>query len=126
MRPQVRDPADDKPINVDIQWWPYDQHKPGIAPSDRHGACLRAALAESTDLSPFMLGGTIDPEASDAAEADGAPREFLDFCRVLDGLSCGPSVQFFGLEEAEEHQFSAVRWPTPRCPSPRRSSTVSG
>lgn len=66
---------------------------------------LRTALAESTDLFRFTLGGTIDEETSAAAEADGVPREFLDFCRVLDGASCGPSVQLFGLEEAEEHQF---------------------
>ncbi|MFE7544500.1 hypothetical protein [Streptomyces platensis] len=66
---------------------------------------LRSALAESTDLLRFTLGGTIDEETAAASEADGAPREFLDFCRVLDGASCGPSVQLFGLEEAEEHQF---------------------
>ncbi|MFG2530564.1 hypothetical protein [Streptomyces sp. NPDC048516] len=62
---------------------------------------LRTALAESTDLLRFTLGGTIDEETA----ADGVPQEFLDFCRVLDGASCGPSVQLFGLEEAEEHQF---------------------
>ncbi|MFB6436016.1 hypothetical protein ACFCVY_04425 [Streptomyces sp. NPDC056411] len=66
---------------------------------------LRTALAESTDLLRFTLGGTIDEETAADAEADGVPREFLDFCRVLDGASCGPSVQLFGLEEAEEHQF---------------------
>ncbi|MEV6169022.1 hypothetical protein AB0L99_12445 [Streptomyces sp. NPDC051954] len=66
---------------------------------------LRSALAESTDLLRFTLGGTIDEETAADAEADGVPREFLDFCRVLDGASCGPSVQLFGLEEAEEHQF---------------------
>ncbi|MEV4000627.1 hypothetical protein [Actinomadura sp. NPDC049753] len=66
---------------------------------------LRAALAESTDLLRFTLGGTVDEETAAAAEAEGVPREFLDFCRVLDGVSCGPSVQLFGLEEAEEHQF---------------------
>jgi hypothetical protein len=66
---------------------------------------LRTALAESTDLFRFTLGGAIDEETAAAAEADGVPREFLDFCRVLDGASCGPSVQLFGLEEAEEHQF---------------------
>lgn len=66
---------------------------------------LRTALAESTDLLRFTLGGTVDEETAAAAEADGVPREFLDFCRVLDGASCGPSVQLFGLEEAEEHQF---------------------
>lgn len=66
---------------------------------------LRTALAESTDLLRFTLGGTVDEETAAAAEADGVPREFLDFCRVLDGASCGPNVQLFGLEEAEEHQF---------------------
>ncbi|MCO5972420.1 hypothetical protein [Actinoallomurus soli] len=66
---------------------------------------LRTALAESTDLLRFTLGGTVDEETAAAAEADGVPREFLDFCRVLDGASCGPSVQLFGLEEAKEHQF---------------------
>lgn len=66
---------------------------------------LRSALAESTDLLRFTLGGTIDEETAADAEADGVPREFLDFCHVLDGASCGPSVQLFGLEEAEEHQF---------------------
>ncbi|SEC45535.1 hypothetical protein SAMN05428945_2950 [Streptomyces sp. 2224.1] len=66
---------------------------------------LRSALAESPDLLRFTLGGTIDEETAATSEADGAPREFLDFCRVLDGASCGPSVQLFGLEEAEEHQF---------------------
>ena len=66
---------------------------------------LRTALAESPDVLSFTLGGTIDEETASAAEADGVPREFLDFCRVLDGASCGPSVQLFGLEEAEEHQF---------------------
>ena len=66
---------------------------------------LRTALAESPDVLSFTLGGTIDEETAAAAEADGVPREFLDFCRVLDGASCGPSVQLFGLEEAEEHQF---------------------
>ncbi|MBC9731072.1 hypothetical protein H8R17_42350 [Streptomyces sp. TRM68367] len=66
---------------------------------------LRTALAESTDLLRFTLGRTIDEETAADGEADGVPREFLDFCRVLDGASCGPSVQLFGLEEAEEHQF---------------------
>ncbi|WP_202476987.1 MULTISPECIES: hypothetical protein [Streptomyces] len=66
---------------------------------------LRTALAESPDVLSFTLGGTIDEETAAAAEADGVPREFLDFCRVLDGASCGPSVQLFGLDEAEEHQF---------------------
>lgn len=66
---------------------------------------LRTALAESTDLLRSTLGGTVDEETAAAAEADGVPREFLDFCRVLDGASCGPSVQLFGLEEAGEHQF---------------------
>jgi hypothetical protein len=66
---------------------------------------LRRALAESTDLFRFTLGGTIDEETAADAEADGVPGEFLDFCRVLDGASCGPSVQLFGLEEAEEHQY---------------------
>ena len=66
---------------------------------------LRTALAESPDVLSFTLGGTIDEETAAAADADGVPREFLDFCRVLDGASCGPSVQLFGLEEAEEHQF---------------------
>ncbi|MFI6007993.1 hypothetical protein ACIBAG_04065 [Streptomyces sp. NPDC051243] len=66
---------------------------------------LRLALAESPDVLSFTLGGTIDEETAAAAEADGVPREFLDFCRVLDGVSCGPNVQLFGLEEAEEHQF---------------------
>ncbi|GLP66854.1 hypothetical protein TUSST3_34750 [Streptomyces sp. TUS-ST3] len=66
---------------------------------------LRTALAQSPDVLSHTLGGTIDGESAAAAEADGVPREFLDFCRVLDGASCGPSVQLFGLEEAEEHQF---------------------
>ena len=66
---------------------------------------LRSALAESTVLPRFTLGGSLDEETAAVAEADGVPREFLDFCRVLDGASCGPSVQLFGLEEAEEHQF---------------------
>ncbi|MEY9992425.1 hypothetical protein ABIE67_004457 [Streptomyces sp. V4I8] len=68
-------------------------------------AALRSVLAESTDLLSFTLGGTVDEGTAAAAEAEGVPREFLDFCRVLDGASCGPSVQLFGLEEAEEHQF---------------------
>lgn len=66
---------------------------------------LRTALAESPDVPSFTLGETIDEETTAEAEADGVPREFLDFCRVLDGASCGPSVQLFGLAEAEEHQF---------------------
>ncbi|MCL8016166.1 hypothetical protein [Streptomyces sp. AS02] len=66
---------------------------------------LRTALAESPDVLSFTLGGTIDEATAAEAEADGVPREFLDFCRVLDGVSCGPNVQLFGLEEAEEHQF---------------------
>lgn len=66
---------------------------------------LRTALAESPDVLSFTLGGTIDEETASAAEIDGVPREFLDFCRVLDGASCGPNVQLFGLEDAEEHQF---------------------
>ncbi|MDH6519308.1 hypothetical protein M2164_005786 [Streptomyces sp. SAI-208] len=66
---------------------------------------LRTALAQSPDVLSFTLGGTIDEETAAAAEADGVPREFLDFCRVLDGASCGPNVQLFGLAEAEEHQF---------------------
>jgi hypothetical protein len=66
---------------------------------------LRTALAESPDVQSFTLGGTIDEETASAAEADGVPREFLDFCRVLDGASCNPSVQLFGLAEAREHQF---------------------
>jgi hypothetical protein len=47
-----------------------------------------------------------------AAEADGMPREFVDFCRVLDGASCGPNVQLFGLEEAEE-QTQLLPWAPP-------------
>ncbi|MFK0114863.1 hypothetical protein [Streptomyces sp. NPDC090994] len=66
---------------------------------------LRLALAESPDVLSFTLGGTIDEETAAAAEADGVPREFLDFCQVLDGASCGPNVQLFGLEEAEANQF---------------------
>ncbi|MFE7275347.1 hypothetical protein [Streptomyces sp. NPDC057623] len=66
---------------------------------------LRLALAGSTDLFRFMLGGTIDEGTAAEAEAAGVPREFLDFCRVLDGASCEASVQLFGLEEAVEHQF---------------------
>lgn len=66
---------------------------------------LRSALAGSADLFGFMLGGTVDEDTAAAAEAAGVPREFLDFCRVLDGASCNPSLQLFGLEEAEEHQF---------------------
>ncbi|MFF5255379.1 hypothetical protein ACFY4K_25510 [Streptomyces leeuwenhoekii] len=66
---------------------------------------LRSAQAESPDLYRYLLGGAIDDETAAAAEADGVPREFLAFCRVLDGADCGPSVQLFGLEEAEEHQY---------------------
>ncbi|MGV9566058.1 hypothetical protein [Streptomyces sp. NPDC003480] len=66
---------------------------------------LRSALAESPDLYRYLLGGTIDEETAAAAETDGTPREFIDFCRVLDGADCGPSVQLFGLEEAKEHQY---------------------
>lgn len=66
---------------------------------------LRTALAQSTDVFQFTLGGSVDEETAAAAQADGVPREFLDFCRVLDGVSCGPNMQLFGLEEAEEHQF---------------------
>ncbi|MDT0486754.1 MULTISPECIES: hypothetical protein [Streptomyces] len=66
---------------------------------------LRLALAESSDLLGFTLGGTIDEETAAAAEADGVPRRFLDFCRLLNGVGCGPSVQLFSLREAEEHQF---------------------
>ncbi|MFE3030689.1 hypothetical protein ACFXKY_03485 [Streptomyces canus] len=66
---------------------------------------LRTALAQSPDVLSSTLGGTLDEETAAAAEADGVPRAFLDFCRVLDGASCGPSVQLFGLAEAEEHQF---------------------
>ncbi|GLJ88241.1 hypothetical protein GCM10017589_08410 [Streptomyces poonensis] len=66
---------------------------------------LRLALLESPDVLSFTLGGTIDEETAAAAETDGVPREFLDFCRVLDGASCGPDVRLFGLEEAEECQF---------------------
>ncbi len=66
---------------------------------------LRTVLAESTDLLRSTLGGTVDEETAAAAEADRVPQEFLDFCRVLDGASCGPSLMLFGLEEAEEHQF---------------------
>ncbi|MFC8431015.1 hypothetical protein [Streptomyces sp. NPDC057253] len=66
---------------------------------------LRRALAESTDVLGATLGGTLDEATAAEAAADGVPRPYLDFCRVLDGVSCGPSVQLFGLEEAEEHQF---------------------
>lgn len=66
---------------------------------------LRAALADSPDLLTSTLGGTIDEATAEAARADGVPVEFLDFCRVLDGASCGPSVQLFGLAEARAHQF---------------------
>ncbi|MEU0738019.1 hypothetical protein [Streptomyces sp. NPDC006134] len=66
---------------------------------------LRSALAKSADLLGFTLGGTIGEKTAATAEADGVPREFLDFCRVLDGADCGPSVRLFGLEEAVEHQF---------------------
>lgn len=66
---------------------------------------LRSALAESPDLLGFTLGGTIDEETAAAAESDGVPRGFLDFCRVLNGVGCGPSVQLFSLAQAEEHQF---------------------
>lgn len=68
-------------------------------------AALRRAQARSPDLYRYLLGGAIDDETAAAAEADGVPREFLAFCRVLDGADCGPSVQLFGLEEAEEHQY---------------------
>ncbi|TCR13586.1 hypothetical protein [Streptomyces sp. BK205] len=66
---------------------------------------LRTALAGSTDLLAATLGGTLDEAEAAEAAADGVPRAYLDFCRVVDGVSCGPSVQLFGLEEAEEHQF---------------------
>jgi hypothetical protein len=66
---------------------------------------LRAALAESPDILLFTLGGTIGDQAAAAAETEGVPREFLDFCRVLNGASCNPSLQLFTLEEALEHQF---------------------
>ncbi|NEY31592.1 hypothetical protein GTU99_05145 [Streptomyces sp. PRKS01-65] len=66
---------------------------------------LRRADAQSPDLYGYRLGGTLGQEVAAAAEADGVPREFLEFCRVLDGADCGPSVQLFGLEEAEEHQY---------------------
>ncbi|MGP3775622.1 hypothetical protein ACTWJ8_32865 [Streptomyces sp. SDT5-1] len=66
---------------------------------------LRTALAQSTDVLQFTLGGSIDEETAAVAQADGVPRDFVDFCRVLDGVSCGPNMQLFGLEEAEEHQF---------------------
>ena len=45
---------------------------------------LRTALAESPDVLSFTLGVTIDEETAAAAEADGVPREFLDFCRDHD------------------------------------------
>lgn len=66
---------------------------------------LRSAHAESPDLYRYLLGGTVDEETAAAAEANGAPREFVDFCRVLDGADCGPSVQLLGLEEALDHQY---------------------
>ena len=66
---------------------------------------LRSALAESPEIPRFTLGGTIDEQTAAAAETEGAPREFLDFCRVLDGANCNPSLQLFGLKEAMEHQF---------------------
>ncbi|MEU6803527.1 hypothetical protein [Streptomyces neyagawaensis] len=66
---------------------------------------LRAAKAESPELFSYLLGGTVDEETARDAAAEGVPAEFLDFCRVLDGASCGPSVQLFGLEEALGHQF---------------------
>jgi hypothetical protein len=65
---------------------------------------LRSANAESPDLFCF-LGGVIEEETALAAETDGVPREFLDFCRVLDGANCSTSMELFGLGEAEEHQF---------------------
>ncbi|NEB02473.1 hypothetical protein G3I78_25910 [Streptomyces sp. SID13726] len=77
---------------------------------------LRTALAESPDVLSFTLGGTVDEETAADAEADGVPREYLDFCRVLDGASCGPSVQIFGLDEADEHQFYCE--PVPDSPLP--------
>ncbi|WP_078841682.1 hypothetical protein [Streptomyces acidiscabies] len=66
---------------------------------------LRTALADSPDLLSFTLGGTIDGPTATAALAEGVPGAFVDFCRVLDGASCGPSVQLFGLAEARSHQF---------------------
>ncbi|MFM9448702.1 hypothetical protein [Streptomyces acidiscabies] len=66
---------------------------------------LRAALADSPDLFSATLGGTIDEATAAAARTEGVPGEFVDFCRVLDGASCGPSVQLFGLAEAQAHQF---------------------
>ncbi|MCL6738297.1 hypothetical protein [Streptomyces neyagawaensis] len=66
---------------------------------------LRTAKAESPELFSYLLGGTVDEETARTAAAEGVPAEFLDFCRVLDGASCGPSVQLFGLEEALGHQF---------------------
>lgn len=64
---------------------------------------LRLTLAESPDVFCF-LGGTVDERVASAAEARGVPRLFLDFCRVLDGVSCSTALQLFGLEDAEEHQ----------------------
>jgi hypothetical protein len=64
---------------------------------------LRLTLAESPDLFCF-LGGKIDERFASAAEARGVPQLFLDFCRVLDGVSCSTAFQLFGVEDAEEHQ----------------------
>ncbi|WP_258395212.1 MULTISPECIES: hypothetical protein [unclassified Streptomyces] len=68
-------------------------------------AALRTAMAQSPDLLASTLVGTIDEETAVSAETGGVPREFLDFCRVLDGVSCNPSLELFGLEDAMGLQF---------------------
>jgi hypothetical protein len=64
---------------------------------------LRLTSVGSPDLLCF-LGGTVDERIAAVAETREVPREFLDFCGVLDGASCSTSLQLFGLEEAVEHQ----------------------
>ncbi|EST36856.1 hypothetical protein N566_16055 [Streptomycetaceae bacterium MP113-05] len=64
---------------------------------------LRLALVGSPDLFCFF-GGTLEEGTAITAEADGVPRGFVDFCRVLDGVSCSTSLQLFGLEQAQNHQ----------------------
>lgn len=86
-----------------------DQSRPGSGSRLQATVdALRSALAQSTNLFSFLLGGTVDEQT---AAAEGVPQEFLDFCRVL----------------AREHQF--YRTPvvdSPRCPCPRRHCSASG
>lgn len=65
---------------------------------------LRLSKAESPDLYGYLLGGVVEEETAIAAEAEGVPKEFLNFCRVLDGVDCSTSMRLFNLKEAEELQ----------------------